>query len=336
MKIWFDLSNAPHVLMFRDMISQLKEDGHDIIITTRPLSNTVDLLNRYGMQYSVVGKHYGKSLINKILGYPVRIWQLAAYLKNKKPDLAVSQSSFHSPLVAKMLNIPSLYTNDNEHAMGNRLAFRFASKILVPESMQLKGYANKVIRYKGLKEGIYLWVLFQQIKNNRKDFNPSKSKIYIRPEPSTAQYYNGKHNFFDNLINDLSNKYSIVILPRNDEQRKHYESNFAAVTVVSTSIEFEKIATDCLLFIGAGGSMTREMALLGIPAISVYQDELLAVDKLLIENNQMKYLPNVKSADVEEFLQLNQSTRDQSALMEYGKESYQLMLSEILKFQNHD
>ncbi len=45
-----------------------------------------------------------------------------------------------------------------------------------------------------------------------------------------------------------------------------------------------QIAKDCTLFIGAGGSMTRERAILGIPYNFCLPDELLEVDKFLLEN----------------------------------------------------
>jgi predicted glycosyltransferase len=53
----------------------------------------------------------------------------------------------------------------------------------------------------------------------------------------------------------------------------HYQDpKFAGVRVVTTALDIADIAPDCDLFIGAGGTMTREMAVLGIPTISVYQD----------------------------------------------------------------
>ena len=43
MKIWFDLSNSPHINMCAHMIRELQRD-HEVVITCRPLANTVDLL----------------------------------------------------------------------------------------------------------------------------------------------------------------------------------------------------------------------------------------------------------------------------------------------------
>ncbi len=50
-----------------------------------------------------------------------------------------------------------------------------------------------------------------------------------------------------------------------------------------------EIMEKCDLFIGAGGTMTREMALAGIPTISVYRGKTLDVDKFLIKEGLLKY-----------------------------------------------
>src|SRR5215831_4211798 len=197
MKIWFDLSNSPHINLFYDLIVDLENSGNEIIITCRPLANTIDLLEQKKLKYGVVGKHYGKKFSMKLFGYPVRVMQLRKYLKKQKPDLAVSQSSFHSPLVGRLLGIPSIYTNDNEHAMGNIPSFIFATKIFIPETLSIKkvikqGASKKrVVQYPGVKEGIYLWRLGEKISGKRKERSNQEIKIFVRPEPLTAQYYKG-------------------------------------------------------------------------------------------------------------------------------------------------
>jgi len=121
MKIWIDLSNSPHVNFFAGMIKELQED-HEVLLTSRPLSNTIELLELYGLRYHVVGKHYGQSNLKKIVGFVVRIFQLYIFLKNKAVDVAISHSSFYSPVVARLLGVRSIYLNDNEHAEGNRIS----------------------------------------------------------------------------------------------------------------------------------------------------------------------------------------------------------------------
>lgn len=340
MKIWFDLSNSPHINMFHDLIRDLESDGHQVIITSRPLANTVELLDQRGLKHTVVGEHYGKNFYKKVFGYPIRVMQLRKFLKPLQPDLAVSQSSFHSPLVAKLLGIPSIYTNDNEHALGNRPSFFFATKILIPENLAIEKVARygtsakKIIQYPGVKEGIYLWQKGEKIQAAR-NANPVQGvQIYIRPEPQTAQYYKGKQNFLDETILALQDSYHFTILPRDANQTRHYkQAQFSKVHVPDKPMPFDTIAEKCTVFIGAGGSMTREMAILGIPTISVYQDELLDVDQFLLSKNLMLHEPNLTPQKLTSFVQSLENSAPALELMTKGKQAYQLFKDEILKFR---
>jgi len=330
MKIWFDLTNSPHINLFSTLIKDLMRE-HEVIITCRPLANTIDLLDLHGFEYTVVGKHYGGKLSSKLFGYPVRVMQLRKFLKKKKPDMAISQSSFHSPIAARLIGVPVIYMNDNEHAMGNIPAFMFATKILIPEFLdpvkvqKQRAKKSKIIQYPGVKEAVYLW-------NADISYSDAASKIiYIRPEPWIAQYYKGALNFMDSMILYLKERAQIVLLPRGDDQARHYEQEkFSGVVVQSKALSLEEIAGKCRLFIGAGGTMTREMAVLGIPTISVYQDELLDVDTYLIENNMMEHRPDLTGESAMEYLDQCEQKDPNDLLLKKGEETYYLIKKLLL------
>jgi uncharacterized protein len=340
MNIWFDISNSPHVNMFYQLIKELESDGHKVIITSRPLANTIALLDQKGLKHTTIGEHYGKSFFKKVFGYPIRVNQLRKFLKDKKIDVAISQSSFHSPVVAKLIGVPSIYTNDNEHAMGNKPAFIYANTILIPENLAVEKVAKtgvsakKVIQYPGVKEGIYLWSKGEEIQTKRKQNTSGEVKIYIRPEPQTAQYYKGKENFLDDTILALQDRYKIIVLPRDANQSAHYKQNkFNKTYVPDKPLGFDAIAADCTIFVGAGGSMTREMAILGIPTISVYQDELLDVDSFLLSKGLMLHEPNITPEKVISYIESLQNAPPALELMNKGKQAYNLFKTEILKFK---
>ncbi|HEU4608905.1 MAG TPA: DUF354 domain-containing protein [Chitinophagaceae bacterium] len=336
MKIWFDLSNSPHINMFHDMIRHLESRGHEITITCRPLANTIDLLKQKGLTFTVVGEHYGKNLYTKIFGYPIRVMQLRRFLKKIKPDIAVSQSSFHSPVVARLLGIPAIYTNDNEHAMGNIPAFVAARLVLIPENLPVENVARKgasrkkIKQYPGVKEGIYLWQKGEALQHERSHIQGQPMKIYVRPEPLTAQYYKGGLNFLDDTLEQLQHEYHITVLPRDKTQLSHYKQpKFSGLHVPDQPLKFDEIAKDCSLFIGAGGSMTREMAILGIPTISVYQDELLEVDKFLISQQIMRHEPALTATKLKDILKDLQNKQPDSTLMVKGRQAYNMFIEEI-------
>ena len=331
MRLWIDITNSPHVLFFSQFIKDI-EKHHDVIITSRPLANTLELLELGEFNYTIVGGHYGKKTINKIVGFGLRVRQLYNYLRNKHIDVAISHSSFYSPLVAKLLGARSIYLNDNEHAAGNFIAFKFSDIIMIPEFLDTEkikrrgASGNKIVKYPGVKEGIYLWT------NNYSTYksNHSKKCIFLRPEPNTAQYYKGKTDFMDELIISLLSKYNVRLLPRNDIQLQYYKQNkFDGLFVHEQSLELSQIVKEADLFIGAGGTMTREMAILGIPTISIYQDELLQVDQYLINSGNMIHNKTPDFQFINQFMTRSTRQDPRDDLIRKGRDAYELIMDQI-------
>ena len=297
-----------------------------------------------GFNYTVVGKHYGAKLFSKLFGYPIRVGQLRSFLRDMNIDVAVSQSSFHSPITARLLGIPSLYMNDNEHAMGNIPSFICADTIMVPEFLDRKtvhrqfGRDSKIIQYPGVKEGIYLWNLQSLSRNDDVTGFPDEQQretIYIRPEPWAAQYYKGDLNFLDNLIKGLAPNAKVVLLPRGDVQAKHYQqAEFSGIEVLDKPASLPDITRRCNLFIGAGGTMTRELAVLGVPTISVYRSDLLQVDRYLIKLGQMVHKPDLTPEFALQYMRAEGAlNKPRQELLDKGRQAYELIRETILSMQ---
>ncbi|MGD9579207.1 MAG: DUF354 domain-containing protein [Syntrophorhabdus sp.] len=337
MKIWIDITNSPHVNFFKRMITELQRDN-EVVLTSRPLDNTIDMLELNGFSYHAVGKHYGHSKVRKSFGFGIRIYQLWRFLKSSPPDIAISHSSFYSPVVARFLGVPSIYLNDNEYAAGNLISFLFADRIMVPEFLDVckieRQWArrSKILSYPGVKEGVYLWDYSPASDGFPIENCAGKKVIFVRPEPWAAQYYKGDRNFMDTLLLDLRERFSVILLPRGKVQRDYYgNKRFAGITVPEGSISLSQIMAVCDLFIGAGGTMTREAAVLGVPTISIYQDELLDVDRFLIEKGFMVHHPNPDMEFVAQFLESERKRPPDRELLEKGCEAYQLIKRTLLE-----
>ena len=44
MRVWVDLTNTAHVVVLRPLVERLEDEGHEVQITARPLSHTLELL----------------------------------------------------------------------------------------------------------------------------------------------------------------------------------------------------------------------------------------------------------------------------------------------------
>jgi len=336
MKIWIDFINTPQVSFWIPFIREFENENHEIILTCRDSGNTIELLKQYGLSYQVIGEKVGKGIIQKLLFFPKRLIKLYLFIRKIKPNIASSQSSFYQPIVSRILGIPCLYTNDNEHAKGNLFGFLFANKVILPVALKNEYFTKnwplkmKVQFYPSVKESIYL--------SQQPDLLPlisgKKSVIYFRPEPWSAQYYDGPLNFFDETLLHLSAEYKIVVLPRDKNQIDHYkQAKFSRINVAEKPLKLEDIITNCLLFIGAGGSMTRELAVLGIPVISIYQAEMLCVDKYLVNKGLMKIKPDVTYSEINAILESGNHTKNGLSVLNEGKVSYTLIKNLIVNLK---
>lgn len=337
MKIWIDVTNSPHVNFFSEMITDLGRK-HEIIITARPLANTVELLDLHRLSYSIVGGHYGQNSVKKGVGFFLRTLQLYSFLRDRDIDVAISHSSFYSPVVARMLGVPSIYLNDNEHAAGNYVSFLSATSVLIPEfldrSKVRRQWASeeKILVYPGVKEGVYLWNYSPAATSALKIDNPQKRPVlFVRPEPWTAQYYSGACCFMDELLTGVRERFKVVLLPRGKVQDEYYrQEKFKGVTIPHGSVSLADIMEICDIFVGAGGTMTREAAVLGIPTISVYQDDLLDVDRYLIECGCMVHDTKPTPQKVIDFYDRSSRRPAEKLLLEKGRRAYDLIVKTLL------
>src|SRR5262249_1895205 len=121
----------------------------------------------------------------------------------------------------------------------------------------------------------------------------------------------------------------VIVLPRGRAQGAHYR-DFAGVEVVDTALDIAHVAPDCDLFVGAGGTMTREMAVLGIPTISVYQDELLDVDRYLLDAGAFVHAPTLTAQTLLSILEGAARRPANRLLLDKGRQAYALIKESIL------
>jgi len=204
--------------------------------------------------------------------------------------------------------------------------------VMVPEFLDTEkvirqGCApSKLLKYPGVKEGVYLWNYVPPSRPATVQLDPNRCSIFIRPEPRSAQYYKGQQNFLDDVIVELQHEFNVVLLPRDATQRAHYtDRRFAAVQIPAKPVGLDQLLAHCDLFIGAGGSMTRELAVLGVQTISVYQDELLDVDRFLIQAGAMLHNPRLTAVFARKALQTRERKAANTAFLDKGREAYALI-----------
>lgn len=296
MKIWIDITNAPHVRFFKDIITYFQKEGEDLIITSRKFGDIHKLMEMYGFDFISVGKH-GVSLAEKLKENTERMDGLANIISKEKIDIALSKHSIELPRISFGLGIPSLYVLDNEHAeAANKLTLPLCDRIIAPKIIDIwkliyyGADPNKIIPYDGTSEILH----FKSFKYNQNILKPLNlnnkhvKTILMRPEPSLASYLdaNCRESVLSPIVEVLKEYANILILPRFKEQEAIFEG-IENVTILKPPVDTSSIIKKCDLVIGAGGTMNRESAILQTPVISCYPGATLSVDKYYINKNLM-------------------------------------------------
>jgi hypothetical protein len=222
----------------------------------------------------------------------------------------VSHNSYAQIAAAAALGIKSVTLMDYEHQPANHLAFRLASRVIVPRAFpasELKKYGaslRKVKRYDGLKEDVYL-----------ADFTPDPAfpetlrklgiasedvLIVARPPAREALYHRFENELFDELLAHLSSleQVKIILLPRTSAQRAEFEKqSLSKLIMPSEALDGANLIAAADLVVSAGGTMNREAAALGVPAASIYAGKWAAIDEGLVREGLLQKI--VSRADIE-------------------------------------
>jgi predicted glycosyltransferase len=305
MKIWIDLANSPQALFFRPIAAEMERRGHIVLTTVRDCAQTVPLAAANLPAYTVVdGWTTRKSAVVKMALTLKRVIGLLQFAGRKGVSLAVSHNSYSQAVAAACLGIPLVTLMDYDHQPANHVSFRLAQRVLVPEvfpASALRRYgaaAQRVVRYPGIKEEIYL-----------ADFAPDAAELIalglprerviasVRP-PSTALYHHFENSLFDELLAYLNQQEALftVLLPRFPGQGEAIRHTFLPrAWIPSRVVNGPNLIYHSDLVIGAGGTMNREAAVLGTPAYTAFAGRMGAVDEYLIRQGRM--VPIGKLAD---------------------------------------
>jgi hypothetical protein len=303
MRIWIDLSNSPHVPFFVALRAEFLARGHEVEMTAREFAQTVELAEQAGLAPAVVGGHGGRELAGKAGNLLGRARALRSWARTRRLDLAVSHNSYSQIVAARARRVRSVTLMDYEHQPANHLAFRLASRVIVPRAFPaaaLRRYGaspRKVRRYDGFKEDVYLadWqpapgafeTLRQSLGINERDV-----LVVVRPPARDALYHRFDNELFDALLEHLcaQDDARIVLLARTDAQREEFDARHRSENVIMPreALDGATLIAAADLVVSAGGTMNREAAALGVPAATVYAGEWAAVDEELVREGRLR------------------------------------------------
>ncbi len=300
MLIWVDCTAAAHPLVLRPIIERLGAQGNEVFITAREYGQTVGILERLGMPYTVVGEHGGASKLGKVRALGGRSARLARVVWKRAPQLAIGHGSVDLAVVAASYRIPSVQMQDYEFAQLQRqIAFRLARRVLAPDTIpterlaKLGARGEKLVRYPGLKEEYYL-AGFEPDPAVLGELGLDREKVLVvvRPPPETSEYH-ARNDLYGATIERLAaaGEAQAVVIPRTEQQGAAVRARGAANLIVpERAIDAQSLIAYADLVVSAGGTMNREAVALGTPVFTTFTGRMGGVDEALIADGRLQVL----------------------------------------------
>jgi predicted glycosyltransferase len=310
MKVWIDMTASAHPLVFRPLVELLEARGDEVVISARDYAQTLELIERHGMQATPIGHHGGRSRSGKARQMVSRLRLLRRFARGQSFDLALAHGSHELVLTARRLGIPVSNTFDYEWAwLQHQLGCRPATCVVVPDSIPVERLARygavppKLLRYPGLKEEYYL-----------SDFNPdigvladlgldsARTLVVLRPPPDVSLYHRHSNPLFPQTLQHLGSLEQVhaVVLPRTEEQRVYVRSlSLPSVIVPEGAVDAQSLIALADLVVSAGGTMNREAAALAVPVYTTYGGRLGGVDEELIRQGRLRPLTDPRALRLE-------------------------------------
>jgi len=299
-RIWIDLSNSPHPLLFAPVSRALEERGHTVLVTVRDHAQTMELALSRWPGAEVIGGESPVGRAGKARALAGRVSELYAWSRRERPDVALSHNSYAQIVAARATGVRVVTAMDFEHQPSNHLAFRLAHLVLLPEAIPAAAVrrqgarASKVRRYAGLKESLYVG----DFKPNRRVAEtlgiavPEHGALVVaRTPPSGAIYHRFENHRFGDVLMAVCRQDHVrcVLLVRHPDQRRAVEAlALPNCTIPEQAVDARALIHEADLVIGAGGTMSREAALIGVPTLSLFAGTQPAVDRRLIERGEME------------------------------------------------
>jgi predicted glycosyltransferase len=309
MRVWVDFTNTAHVLVLRPLVELLERDGHDVALTARPLSHTVELLEEWGHPHVVLGRHGGAGRLGKARAAAARVPELIRFGRRRRFDCALAHGSTDLPPACRVLGVPNTTMFDYEWAaLQHHVNCRLATRVLVPDAIAAERLARygarppKLVRYPGLKEEYYL-AGFEPDEAVLGELGVDRGKIVcvVRTAPSYALYLGGSENpLLSRLLLRLADaqQAQTVVLARTEEQRRAVRAVASNLVVPDRAVDGRSLVAFADLLVSAGGTMNREAAVLGTPVWSIFEGRLGAVDERLAREGRLRFLRDPEELDI--------------------------------------
>jgi len=280
LKIWFDILTPKQLLFFEPIIQRLKKN-HTVLCTSRKYNQVTDLAKIRKQKLVIIGKYGGVKKHDKLDASLSRSKLLVRKISKFLPDITLSSCSPEAARVSYGLGIPHICFSDSPHATAvMKLSLPYANKLLIPWIIPKSDFKNMGIKPKNIIQ--YKTIDAAQITKQKvflscgTDINSREWKTILIRTPEEEAAYSSKQSDIVGIIKKIKKNFlgcHITVLTRYEKQAELLKKKFSKSAqnkfqIVSKVVDGKKMLLNSDVFVGSGGTMTAESALLGVPTIS--------------------------------------------------------------------
>ena len=301
MKIWIDIL-TPKQLLFSEPIIEKLGQKHKILCTSREYNEVSKLAKIRDFDLIFVGKHGGADKESKLRASIDRIEKLSKKIKRFEPDIVISFGSPEAARISFGLGIKHVMFCDSPHANAvMKLTLPLIQKLLIPSVIPKEEFSKfginqkDIVQYKAIDAVVTMQrKIDENIKSPFEDNH--KKNILIRVEEEEAAYTSKSSKIIPiikKIVNDHKDE-NIVVLGRYSKQISNLQKSIGRkAKVIKMSFDGKYLLNNTDVFIGSGGTMTAESALMGIPTIS-YNAVPNIIENFLVKKSLVKRETNPK------------------------------------------
>ena len=339
MKILFDFSHPAHVNFFKKTIRVLKNNGHEIIITTIERGNLLKIIDSEfnDIPIKVNGKHRGSILSIFFEANILRFFRQLLFVCGSEIDIAISCGSFTTGAIFKFILFkPNIQFADDPERKINVFLVKFTStELFFPP---ITSFHKRIKTYNALKEWAYLSPkYFTQNQNELLKFNIKPKKYIFVREISTGSlnYLNQHSNIIASISQNFPAEYKILLSLENKSTINQYPKDWILLEEpihdIHTLIYFSKIV------ISSGDSMAREGAMLGVPSIYCGIRKMAAnkvmIDKGMLFHKNISEVNNFVGEIINNEIKIEEQNKFRKKLEDEWDDVTEFIIKQIKKYR---
>jgi hypothetical protein len=284
-RVWLDIITPKQVLFFAPVVNELNRRGCQVLVTSRRYREVEPMAKMCGLELEFVGERGGSDPAEQLVAATERQSLVIPIVKDFRPGVAVSAASAVCARVAFGLRVRHVAVNDSPHSeVAGRLSLPLSHRLLCPwiipySSWERYGLSrSQVTHYRALDPAA--WLKRPGFSGPVPELRAGRKTITVRVQESYAPYMIGTDkNWTNTILQRLADGFpdaNLVALCRYGDQLQDVERGFGRRYIVpSDVIDGRRLLELTDLFVGMGGTMSTEAALMGVPTISAFQGSLL-------------------------------------------------------------